>query len=73
MFQLIGRGLGPSQIADELSLSVKTVQSHKTNIRHKLDLKDARAVAMHAVHWVQEGSQAPGLDSAGSPDPDSVQ
>lgn len=56
VYQLVGRGLGPSQIASELHLSVKTIQSHKANIRQKLGLENARELALHAARWVQEGT-----------------
>src|SRR5947208_5635795 len=36
IFQLLGSGLGTKQIADSLDLSVKTVESHRENIKHKL-------------------------------------
>src|SRR5205814_9278211 len=38
IFFLLGSGLGNSQIAHSLNLSVKTIESHRENIKHKLDL-----------------------------------
>src|SRR4029077_5835569 len=36
VFQLIGRGKGTRDIADQLRLSVKTVEVHRANIKKKL-------------------------------------
>src|SRR6476661_904089 len=42
VFRLIGEGHGTRQIADELHLSVKTVESYQAHIKDKLALKNAR-------------------------------
>ena len=42
IFFLLGSGLGNSQIAHSLNLSVKTVESHREHIKHKLDLSCSR-------------------------------
>ncbi len=52
VFQLLGSGLGPHQIADQLHLSVKTVETHRENIKHKLGFQDAGSLAA-AEDWVQ--------------------
>jgi len=41
VFQLLGRGHGPSQIASELHLSVKTIEGYMERIKQKLGLSDA--------------------------------
>ena len=51
VFQLIGQGYGTSQIAQELHLSIKTVESYRANIKEKLKLKNATELIKHAVHW----------------------
>jgi DNA-binding CsgD family transcriptional regulator len=38
VFQLLGSGLTNRQIATSLDLSVKTVEGHQENIKHKLYL-----------------------------------
>lgn len=53
VFQLIGQGHGTSQIAQELHLSIKTVESYRANIKEKLKLKNAAELMKHAVHWVE--------------------
>jgi DNA-binding NarL/FixJ family response regulator len=51
VFRLIGEGHGTRQIADELHLSVKTVESYQAHIKEKLSLRNARELVQHAVQW----------------------
>jgi len=50
----IGEGLGPSQIADRLHLSVKTIETYRAHIKDKLSIDDAAALRQYAIHWMQE-------------------
>lgn len=54
VFGLIGRGVKTSQIADQLHLSVKTVETHRDNIKKKLNLKSGGELARRAIQWVLE-------------------
>jgi two-component system, NarL family, response regulator NreC len=54
IFQLLGSGLGTKQIAVSLDLSVKTVESHRENIKHKLRLSSGAELHQRAVKWVAE-------------------
>lgn len=49
VYQLIGRGLKKHDIAEQLSLSVKTVETYVEHIKIKLQLKRTHDVLMHAV------------------------
>jgi DNA-binding NarL/FixJ family response regulator len=51
VFTFIGDGLRPTEIAQRISRSVKTVESYLSRIREKLSLRDARAVFQEAVKW----------------------
>jgi len=51
VFSFIGDGLRPTEIAQRVSLSVKTIESYLTRIREKLQLRDARALFQDAVRW----------------------
>lgn len=51
VFQLIGQGYGTRQIADELSVSMKTVETHREHIREKLKLKNTFELVQRAIHW----------------------
>jgi DNA-binding NarL/FixJ family response regulator len=53
VFQMIGRGFGTREIATTLHLSVKTIASHRENIKVKLNLKSSSALIQHAIHWAQ--------------------
>jgi DNA-binding NarL/FixJ family response regulator len=52
VFEMIGRGVRTRDIATQLHLSVKTVESHRENIKRKLQLKSATELLQHAIQWV---------------------
>jgi DNA-binding NarL/FixJ family response regulator len=49
VFRMIGQVKSTSQIAAELHLSIKTVSSHRANLRKKLNLKKSRELLEHAL------------------------
>lgn len=49
VLKLLADGLSPKDIAGRLVLSVKTVDSHKTNMMRKLDLHDRSEVIKYAI------------------------
>ena len=51
VFRMIGTGMGTRQIADELGLSVKTVESYQAHIKEKLGLHSARDLMQRAIQW----------------------
>ena len=51
VFRLIGEGHSTRQIADELHISVKTVESYQAHIKEKLSLRSARELVQHAIQW----------------------
>ena len=53
VFELIGRGRGTRQIAEELHISAKTVESYRAHIKVKMNLSNAHELTQHAVHWVE--------------------
>lgn len=53
VFRFIGQGYRPSQIADALRISEKTVESYRARIKEKLQLKDATELLQHAIQWAQ--------------------
>jgi len=53
VYQLIGRGLKKHGIAEQLRLSVKTVETYVEHIKIKMQLKDTHDVLMHAVKSLQ--------------------
>jgi DNA-binding NarL/FixJ family response regulator len=53
VLQMIGSGKKSSEIANKLNLSVKTIESHRENIKRKLGLQTASELAHHAISWVE--------------------
>ena len=53
VFQLIGDGLTTRQIAEQLCLSMKTVEVHRDHIKRKLNLKDGTALVRYAIRWAE--------------------
>lgn len=51
VFRLIGEGHATRQIADELHISIKTVESYQAHIKEKLSLRSARELLQHAIKW----------------------
>jgi len=55
VFQLLGRGFGTRQVAEQLNVSIKTVEAYRANIKDKLNLKSSAELVQHAIHWVLSG------------------
>src|SRR4029079_16746711 len=53
IFNLLGSGLGNTQIANSLHLSVKTIESHRENIKRKLDMSCSRDLVACARKYVE--------------------
>lgn len=51
IFGMTGRGLGTTEVAEALHLSVKTVETHKENIKQKLHCPSARELRQYAADW----------------------
>ncbi|HUO13613.1 MAG TPA: response regulator transcription factor [Verrucomicrobiae bacterium] len=51
VFRLIGEGHSTRRIAEELHISVKTVESYQAHIKEKLALRSARELVQHAIQW----------------------
>ena len=49
VIRMIAEGLKTREIAEELSLSPKTVEKHRTNMMNKLDLHSVSAVTLYAI------------------------
>ncbi len=52
VFELIGKGHSTRQIADLLTLDVKTIETYRARIKEKLALKDAPGLLQRAIAWV---------------------
>ena len=57
VFQMIGRGRGTRQIAEELRVGIKTVESYRARIKEKLNLASATELLREAVRWREGGNE----------------
>ena len=57
VFQFIGSGRGTRDIAAEMQVSVKTVETYRAHIKDKLQLNSASELMRFAVDWVNYQSR----------------
>jgi len=53
VFELIGHGKSSSEIANQLHLAAKTIETYRSRIKEKLGYKNATEMMFHAVKWVE--------------------
>jgi len=53
IFRLIGEGYKASQIAKQLYLSVKTVETYRARIKEKLNLSSAGKLLQYSIKWAR--------------------
>lgn len=51
VFRMLGKGMGSRMIAEQLGVSIRTVDTHRENIKHKLHLKNASELLQMAIQW----------------------
>jgi len=51
VFQLLGNGLPTKQIAQQLNLSVKTVETYRENLKVKMNLRSGAELVQRAIQW----------------------
>jgi DNA-binding NarL/FixJ family response regulator len=56
VFRLIGEGLQRSKIAECLGISIKTVETHRSNIKYKLNVSSAAELKECAMCWLRRES-----------------
>lgn len=66
VFQLIGDGYATHEIAERLHLSIKTVATHRENIKRKLNLRSSEELGRSAIHWQRYRHPGP-IDSSAAP------
>ena len=52
--QMLGKGLSTKQIAAQLNLSVKTVETYRENLKRKLNLDSGSELIRYAIHRSNE-------------------
>lgn len=58
VFDLIGRGIRPAEMAGKLHLSIKTIETYQAHIKRKLRLKNANELLQYAIKWNQLNNAA---------------
>ncbi|MEN6387048.1 MAG: LuxR C-terminal-related transcriptional regulator, partial [Phycisphaerales bacterium] len=59
VFLMISRGWRTRQIAQQLGLSIKTIETYCSHIKDKLNLSNAAELLRYAVQWsIHDGSKA---------------
>ncbi|UCF15157.1 MAG: response regulator transcription factor [Phycisphaerales bacterium] len=58
VFQLLGQGKGTAQIADQLCLSAKTIETYRSRIKEKLNLKGGSELMRCAFQWASTQDKA---------------
>ena len=53
VMEMIGEGMGSREIAEQLSVSMKTVESHREHIKTKLGLTGASELVRYAINWMR--------------------
>ena len=59
VLQLLGTGLSTRKTAEQMKLSVKTIETYREHLKYKLDLDSAAALVQYATQWVEKQSPAP--------------
>jgi DNA-binding NarL/FixJ family response regulator len=54
VFDLIGNGMKTKDIADNLKLSIKTIETHRRHIKDKLSLTSGTELVRAAIMWTLE-------------------
>ena len=58
VLRLIGAGHGTRQIAEELHLSMKTVETYQAHLKEKLVLRNSRELVQYATRWTMRARAA---------------
>ncbi len=67
VLQLLGVGISTRKIAEQLHLSIKTVETYREHLKQKLGLSNSTELVHYATHWVEQRSQLMNVPSAPLP------
>lgn len=59
VLQLLGAGLSTRRIAEQMKLSVKTIETYREHLKYKLDLESAATLVQYATQWVEKQAPSP--------------
>lgn len=57
VFRKVGRGATTKEIAAELHLSVKTIETYYAHIKEKLRLRSQRELVQYAIQWIVQNER----------------
>lgn len=57
VFRLLGQGKGSRQVAEELNVTIATINSFRARIKEKLHLKNSTELLLLASNWSKEQSE----------------
>lgn len=57
VLRLMGQGFGTRQIAEQLHLSIKTVETYQGHLKDKLSLRNSRELVQYAIQWSMRETQ----------------
>jgi DNA-binding NarL/FixJ family response regulator len=57
VFGMIGKGISTRKIAEDLNLSIKTIDTYKSHIKTKLNIKNSTELIQFATEWRIRDSQ----------------
>jgi len=57
VLRLLGLGRSARQIAGELCLELSTVETYRTRMKDKLNLKDANELLQYAINWMRTSGE----------------
>ena len=60
VLEMIGEGHGSREIAVQLGVSMKTIESHREHIKAKLGMAGASALVRYAIHWMRTARELAG-------------
>ena len=55
VFRMLGQVKGTRQIADELNLTIATINTFRSRIKEKLQVKTSTELLLYAIQWYREG------------------
>jgi DNA-binding NarL/FixJ family response regulator len=58
VFQLLGNGIPTREIAAQLHLSIKTIESYRENLKVKLNVPHGAALVQRAIQWSKSHATA---------------
>jgi DNA-binding NarL/FixJ family response regulator len=59
VLRLMGLGFGTRQIAEELGLSIKTIETYQSHLKEKLGLRNSRELVQSAIEWTLRNQSPP--------------